>query len=107
MPCLFKNNESKQHPRKRYKMNEQIQKPKKKRTTLILLSVIIILVLVIVGILIIRPAIQENNQNKINQGIEYAILSIMQQVATCQQVPLTMFNQTINIFAVECLGDGE
>ncbi len=38
-----------------------------------------------------------------NQGAEYAVLQIMQSASTCQQVPLTMDNQTINLVAVECL----
>ena len=38
-----------------------------------------------------------------NQGAEYAIVQIAQNVATCQQVPLIVGNQTINLIAVECL----
>lgn len=36
-------------------------------------------------------------------GYEQAVLQVAQQVATCQQVPLRVDNQTINIVAVECL----
>jgi flagellar basal body-associated protein FliL len=36
-------------------------------------------------------------------GYEQAIIQIAQQAITCQQVPLNIENQTINIIAVECL----
>ncbi len=36
-------------------------------------------------------------------GYEQAILQVAQQVSACQQVPLTVGDQTINIVAVECL----
>jgi len=36
-------------------------------------------------------------------GYEQAIIQIMQQVVTCQQVPLRIENQTINIIAIGCL----
>lgn len=38
-----------------------------------------------------------------NQGIQSAVIQIAQSAATCQQVPLTIGNQTINLIAVECL----
>ena len=37
------------------------------------------------------------------QGVEFAVSEIMRQAATCQQVPLRIGNQTINIVALECL----
>jgi len=36
-------------------------------------------------------------------GYEQAVLTLMQQVSTCQQVPVTYDNQTINVIAVGCL----
>lgn len=49
-----------------------------------------------------------NKQNEaytigLRQGYEQAIVQVAQEVAKCQQVPLTIQNQTINIIAVECL----
>ena len=38
-------------------------------------------------------------------GYEQAVSQIFQQAGSCQQVPLTMNNQTINIIAIECLSD--
>ena len=36
-------------------------------------------------------------------GYEQAIVQIAQQAVTCQQVPLNIQNQTINLVAVQCL----
>lgn len=36
-------------------------------------------------------------------GYEQAVVQIVQQAATCNQVPLRVGNQTINIIAVDCL----
>ncbi len=37
------------------------------------------------------------------QGYQYAITQIVHGVSTCQEVPLTVGNKTINIVAVSCL----
>ena len=39
-------------------------------------------------------------------GYEQAIIQVVQQAATCQQVPLRIQNQTINMIAVDCLKQG-
>lgn len=75
--------------------------------------VIIILVILLVGagcyIGIIKwNALQQEKQLGIFQqgaqyGYEQAVIQIAQQSATCQQVPLKVENQTINIVAVDCL----
>lgn len=36
-------------------------------------------------------------------GYERAVIQLASQAATCQQVPVTVQNQTINVIAVECL----
>ena len=36
-------------------------------------------------------------------GYEQAIVNVMQGVATCEQVPISYQNFTLNLFAVECL----
>ena len=50
---------------------------------------------------------QEKNLGIYNQGAQYgyeqAIIQVAQQVATCQQIPLKVQDQTINIVAVDCL----
>ena len=42
-------------------------------------------------------------QQGFNLGYQQAIVQLMNNAATCQQVPVTFNNQTINIIAVECL----
>lgn len=39
-------------------------------------------------------------------GYEQAMIQIIQQAITCQQVPLRIGNETINIIAVGCLQQG-
>jgi len=36
-------------------------------------------------------------------GYQQAVLQLMQQVSTCQQVPIVYENTTLNVIAVECL----
>ena len=36
-------------------------------------------------------------------GYEQAIIDLMQQASTCQQVPITYQDDTLNLIAVECL----
>lgn len=40
-------------------------------------------------------------------GYQQAVLQLMQQAATCRQVPLFYNNQTINVIAVECLSQAQ
>ena len=68
-----------------------------------LIAVIVVLIGIVVYFLAVRPAITGYAIESQNQGIELAVVSIMQQAAQCQPVPLTFQNQTINVFAVECL----
>lgn len=42
-------------------------------------------------------------QQGVQLGYQQAIVQLIQQAATCQQVPVTFQNQTINMIAVECL----
>ena len=42
-------------------------------------------------------------QQGLQQGYEQAIIQVVQQASTCQQVPLRIEDQVINIIAVECL----
>ncbi len=76
-----------------------------KKNILITLLIVIIIVMaaILAYIFLIRPGITGYAIGNQNQGIEFAISTIMQRAATCQQVPLISGNQTINIIAVECL----
>ena len=40
-------------------------------------------------------------------GYDQAIVEVLQQASTCQQVILRYQNFTLNLFAVECLQNGE
>ncbi len=42
-------------------------------------------------------------QEGAQQGYEQAVIQLAQQVVTCEQVPLRIGNQSINVIAVECL----
>jgi uncharacterized membrane protein YebE (DUF533 family) len=42
-------------------------------------------------------------QQGAQEGYEQAVMQMFQQASSCQQVPLTVENQTIGIVAVECL----
>ena len=77
----------------------------------ILIAVLALLVLVLGTVVAysfaVKPVISGYATNAQNQGVQYAVLSIMQEAAKCQQVPLTFGNQTINIIAVECLQNAQ
>jgi hypothetical protein len=50
--------------------------------------------------------IQKDNdiyQGGINYGYELAVTQMFSQVGSCQQVPLTVENQTLKVIAIECL----
>jgi len=78
---------------------------KDKRDFLIkILAVVVILLLgVLCYVFLISPAINSYAVKAYNQGVQTAIITIAQQAAQCKQVPLTVENQTINLFAVECM----
>lgn len=84
----------------------------KKISTKIIIILIILLVLAIsyIGLVGYKGA-KEKEQIDIFQqgaqyGFEFAINQIIQQILTCQQVPLILGNQTVNIIAVDCLQQG-
>ncbi len=77
-----------------------------KTRTLVLSLILVIVVLLgfIIYAFVIKPSFTGYAVKLQNQGYAFAIASIMQQaVSSCQPVPLTFGNQTINIIAVECL----
>ena len=79
---------------------------KEKRDVLVLsLVIVVVLLLVFLGYLfIVSPALNGLVTKGYNQGIQNAVISIAQQVATCptQGVPLNVGNTTINLVAMEC-----
>ncbi len=78
-------------------------KAEKNRLMIVLILVIVILLGVIAYAFVLRPALNGYTIKSQNEGIQYAVFTIMKQAATCQQVPLTFQNQTMNIIWVDCL----
>jgi len=79
----------------------------KTKTTIAVLVVCLVLT---IGYIAIDKYQEKQRQGQLNifqQGAQYgyeqAIIQLIQQASTCQQVPITVGNQTINIIAVECL----
>ena len=75
---------------------------KPKLVIIILILVITVLAGLIIYLLAIRPAISGYAVRLQNQGYTFAIASVMDQAKTCQTVPLTFGNETMNMIWVEC-----
>ena len=76
----------------------------------IIVGTLSVLLVIAVGYIIVdayTEAKQQEQFDLIQQGVQLgyqqAILQIIEQASTCQQVPLFFNNQTINVIAVECL----
>lgn len=74
------------------------------------MTILVILLLAAVGYIAYGMYMQWNYnkqliayQQGIQAGSDQAITYIYKQAATCQQLPVTIQNQTINLIAVECL----
>ncbi len=75
------------------------------------IAMVIMVILLVVAIsYIVVGKYQENKvqeqvaiyQQGAQVGYEQAITQLVQQAATCQQVPVTFQDQTLNLIAVEC-----
>lgn len=79
--------------------------------TNVLIATLVLVIVVLAGILIyqfvVQPKISGYDVQRQSEGVEAAILTIMQRAATCQAVPLTYNNQTITLIAIECLQQGQ
>ncbi len=80
----------------------------KKRTIIItLLCFVLVLLLLGAYLLLIKPSLNGYIVLKMKEGYNIgvfdSVVSLMQQASTCQPVPITLGNQTINVIAVECL----
>ena len=78
---------------------------KRNKTALViwlLILVILILLVLVAYVFLVRPALTNYALDRQNEGVEFAIASVMQAAAQCQPVPLTYNNQTINLVAMEC-----
>lgn len=81
-----------------------------KRNSNVVMIVLIVLLALAIGYIVYTKysEMQVEKQFTVYQqgaqaGYEQAIIQMFQQAGSCQQVPLTYNNQTINILAVECL----
>lgn len=80
----------------------------KKQTTVAI--ALAILLVIAISYIVIEKYQQRKVQEQVmvyqqgaQAGYQQAIVQLIQQAATCQQVPVTFQNQTINMIAVECL----
>ena len=80
------------------------------------IAIIILGVLLIGAVVYISANVYMQNQSEkqltilqqgAQLGYQQAITELMQQAATCEAVPVTLKNQTINMIAVECLRQQE
>ncbi len=79
---------------------------KENKTRVLVLSLILVIVVLLGFVLymfVIKPTFTGQVINAQNEGYVYAFAQIMQQASTCQPVPLTLGNQTIQIINIECL----
>lgn len=75
----------------------------KKILVITLVSIIVILLGIIIYFFIIKPEVEKRRMSDIQQGVEYAVYQIMLEASKCQEVPLTYYNTTMGIVAVDCL----
>lgn len=84
-----------------------------KNSKLVMVVLVVLLILSVSYILYTEVSkYQLNKQISVYQqgaqaGFEQAVIQIAQQASTCQQVPLMVEDQTINLIAVECLQPAE
>lgn len=83
---------------------------KKQAIIIITLAVLLVIAFAYIGFEKYSSYKQEKDLGIFQQGAQYgyeqAILQLAQQAITCQQVPIRIENQTINVIAVGCLQQG-
>lgn len=90
------------------------EKMKKETKTTVTMWVMAVLLLIALTY-IVNGMYQQSKRDKqaeiyqmgARDGYEQAVVEVIQQAATCRQVPLSVRNVTINIVAVECLERAE
>lgn len=68
-----------------------------------ILILIILILLAYIAYSKINAKMESDKIDAVKIGYQQAIIDLAQNVATCQQVPLIIGNQTINVVAVKCL----
>ncbi|MCK5321613.1 hypothetical protein KAJ38_03470 [Candidatus Pacearchaeota archaeon] len=81
-----------------------------KQSGVVFVGILIVCLVLAVGYIVFDKyqEVQQEEQLSIFQqgaqyGYEQAIVQLVQQAVTCQQVPISIKNQTVNLIAVECL----
>ena len=94
-------------------MSEENKKKDKMKKMWIAIGILVILVVGLAVYILVDKYNQKKREQELGifqQGVRYgyqqAILKIVQQAVSCQQVPLYVGNQTLNVIAVKCLGQG-
>ncbi|MAF36455.1 hypothetical protein CL622_05055 [archaeon] len=71
---------------------------------------LVVILIVVIGYVSTEKYQQSQERDKVDvfqQGAQYgyeqAIVQLVQQVQTCQQVPIFIQNQSVNIINVDCL----
>jgi len=79
----------------------------RKTVTIWILAVLLAIALIYMGCSMYqnRQLVKQNAAANYGYQVGYgtAVSSLMQEAATCQAVPVTLGNQTMNLVAVECL----
>jgi len=73
------------------------------KTITAFLIVLLILAIVYIAFDKFQESRAQEKYEAFQEGYEQAILQIMQELSTCQPVPLFIGNQTITAVSVECL----
>ncbi len=81
-----------------------------KQNGLVVVGILVVCLVLAVGYIVFdkySEAQQREQLTIFQQGAQYgyeqAIVQLVQQAVTCQQVPINIENQTVNLIAVECL----
>ncbi len=78
-------------------------KDKRDRIIFVLVAVVILLLGFLGYLFLLRPALSGLVVQGQNEGVQYTVLSIAQQAATCKTVPLALGNETMELVWVKCL----
>ncbi len=68
-----------------------------------LIAVIVVLLGFVLYISVIKPSFTGYAVGLRNEGLQFAVTSIMQQASQCQPVPLTSGETTMNLVWTDCL----
>ncbi len=68
-----------------------------------LVLLVVILSALVLYSFILKPVINGYIVKSQNEGIEYAIVTIAQKAANCEEVPLFVGNQTVTVVSLDCL----